>query len=81
MTERLATTIPVSSSTAPELGRVVEVRRRQWIGALVVPADLPKQNLARLASINEDAPGVEIEVCVSLSPMFISLSTRVPGHA
>jgi SNF2 family DNA or RNA helicase len=48
------------------------VRRRQWVVADVdasaVSPELPKQNLVKLASIDEDALGEEIEVLWELEP-------------
>lgn len=62
----------VLSSTAPEPGQLVEVRRRQWIvsdvDASAVSPELPKRNLVKLASIDEDALGEEIEVLWELEP-------------
>ncbi len=59
-------------SAAPEPGQLVEVRRRQWIVSDIeagsVSAGLPKQHIARLASIDEDALGEEIEVLWELEP-------------
>lgn len=59
-------------SAAPEPGQLVEVRRRQWIVSDVeagsVAAGLPKRHLVRLASIDEDALGEEIEVLWELEP-------------
>lgn len=59
-------------SAAPEPGQLVEVRRRQWIVSDVeagsVAAGLPKRHLIRLASIDEDALGEEIEVLWELEP-------------
>lgn len=57
---------------APQPGQLVEVRRRQWIvsdvDASAVSPELPKQNLVKLASIDEDALGEEIEVLWELEP-------------
>ena len=54
------------------LGQLVEVRRRQWIvsdvDASAVSPELPKRNLVKLASIDEDALGEEIEVLWELEP-------------
>ncbi|WP_386069794.1 DISARM system SNF2-like helicase DrmD [Tahibacter sp. UC22_41] len=62
----------VLSSTSPEPGQLVEVRRRQWIvsevDASAVSPELPKRNLVKLASIDEDALGEEIEVLWELEP-------------
>lgn len=59
-------------SAAPEPGQLVEVRRRQWIVSDVeagsVAAGLPKRHLVRLASIDEDALGEELEVLWELEP-------------
>lgn len=72
MTIRLATETSVTLATTPEPGQLVEVRRRQWIvsdvdGSAVSP-ELPKRNLVKLASIDEDALGEEIEVLWELEP-------------
>ena len=60
------------SATAPEPGQLVEVRRRQWIvsdvDAGAVAPELPKRNLVKLSSIDEDALGEEIEVLWELEP-------------
>src|SRR5271165_3288017 len=62
----------VLSATAPEPGQLVEVRRRQWIvsdvDASAVALELPKRNLVKLASIDEDALGEEIEVLWEIEP-------------
>jgi superfamily II DNA or RNA helicase len=62
----------VHSSTAPEPGQLVEVRRRQWIvsdvDASAVSPELPKRNLVKLVSIDEDALGEEIEVLWEIEP-------------
>ncbi len=72
MTQRVANESFVPSSTAPEPGQLVEVRRRQWIvsdvDASAVSPELPKRNLVRLASIDEDALGEEIEVLWEIEP-------------
>ena len=72
MTDTVATHTSVLSSTAPEPGQLVEVRRRQWIvsdvDASAVSPELPKRNLVKLASIDEDALGEEIEVLWELEP-------------
>lgn len=72
MTKSLASETSVLSSTAPEPGQLVEVRRRQWIvsdiDASAVSPELPKRNLVKLASIDEDALGEEIEVLWELEP-------------
>lgn len=62
----------VAHSTAPEPGQLVEARRRQWIvsevdGGSVAPG-FPSRHLVRLASIDEDALGEEIEVLWELEP-------------
>ena len=62
----------VAHAAAPEPGQLVEVRRRQWIVSKVesgsVAPGLPKRHLVRLASIDEDALGEEIEVLWELEP-------------
>jgi superfamily II DNA or RNA helicase len=62
----------VLSATAPEPGQLVEVRRRHWlvsdVDASAASPDLPKRNLVKLASIDEDALGEEIEVLWELEP-------------
>lgn len=72
MTTRIATESAVLSATAPEPGQLVEVRRRQWIvsdiDASAVSPELPKRNLVKLASIDEDALGEELEVLWELEP-------------
>jgi SNF2 family DNA or RNA helicase len=69
---RVASENTVLSATAPEPGQLVEVRRRQWIvsdvDASAVSPELPKRNLVKLASIDEDALGEEIEVLWELEP-------------
>ena len=67
-----ADTKATSVLTAPEPGQLVEARRRQWMvsevnGGSVAPG-LPKRHLVRLASIDEDALGEEIEVLWELEP-------------
>lgn len=72
MTNAVANHTSVLSSTAPEPGQLVEVRRRQWIvsdvDASAVSPELPKRNLVKLASIDEDALGEEIEVLWEIEP-------------
>lgn len=56
----------------PEPGQLVDVRRRQWIvlevsGGAAAPG-LRKNHLVRLASIDEDALGEELEVVWELEP-------------
>jgi superfamily II DNA or RNA helicase len=62
----------VAHAAAPEPGQLVEARRRQWIVSEVdagsVAPGLPKRHLVRLASIDEDALGEEIEVLWELEP-------------
>ncbi|UVF22802.1 DISARM system SNF2-like helicase DrmD (plasmid) [Microvirga terrae] len=62
----------VSHHTIPEPGQLVDVRRRQWIvsevdGGTIAPG-MPERHLVRLASIDEDALGEEIEVVWELEP-------------
>lgn len=72
MADRTAIQTSVMSSTSPEPGQLVEVRRRQWIvsdvDASAISPELPKRNLVKLASIDEDALGEEIEVLWELEP-------------
>ena len=60
------------NGSAPEPGQLVEVRRRQWIvsdiDAAAVAPELPKRSLVKLASIDEDALGEELEVLWELEP-------------
>ncbi|KQQ13304.1 helicase [Methylobacterium sp. Leaf123] len=62
----------IAHRTIPEPGQLVEVRRRQWlvsdIDAAAISPDLPKRHFVRLASIDEDALGEEIEVLWELEP-------------
>lgn len=62
----------IAHHTIPEPGQLVEARRRQWIVSEVddgsVAPGLPKRHLIRLASIDEDALGEEIEVLWELEP-------------
>lgn len=62
----------VAHASAPEPGQLVEARRRQWIVSEVergsVAPGLPDRHLVRLASIDEDALGEEIEVLWELEP-------------
>lgn len=56
----------IAHHTAPEPGQLVEARRRQWIvsavdGGSTAPGS-PKRHLVRLASIDEDSLGEEVEV-------------------
>lgn len=72
ITDASGPTTQVALHTAPEPGQLVEARRRQWIvsevdGGSVAPS-LPKRHLVRLASIDEDALGEEIEVLWELEP-------------
>jgi hypothetical protein len=72
MMTHLATENSVLSSAAPEPGQLVEVRGRQWIVSDVdvssVSPELPKQNLVKLGSIDENALGEEIEVLWEQEP-------------
>ncbi|GAB5519472.1 MAG: DISARM system SNF2-like helicase DrmD [Rhodothermales bacterium] len=65
--------VPTSTQRMiPEPGQLVEVRRRQWIvsevDARAVAPGLPKSHLVRLASIDEDALGEELEVIWEVEP-------------
>jgi superfamily II DNA or RNA helicase len=72
MTAPLAAATPVLTSAAPEPGQLVQVRRRHWIvsdvDASAISPELPKRNLVKLASIDEDSLGEEIEVLWELEP-------------
>jgi superfamily II DNA or RNA helicase len=72
MTIRSTDVEPVLTTAPPEPGQLVEVRRRQWIvadvDAAAVTPELPKQSLVKLASIDEDALGEEIEVVWEIEP-------------
>ncbi len=65
-------TSETTHGTAPEPGQLVEVRRRQWIvseiNAGAIAPGRVKQHLVRLASIDEDSLGEEIEVLWELEP-------------
>lgn len=56
----------IAHHTAPEPGQLVEARRRQWIVSAVdggsTASSSPKRHLVRLASIDEDSLGEEVEV-------------------
>ena len=58
----------------PELGQLVEVRRRQWVvmdiqqSSSALRHDVPKQNLLTLASIDEDATGESLVAVWELEP-------------
>lgn len=63
----------VSLAATPEVGQLVEVRRRQWIVANVNTSQLPnsfrkKQNYVTLSSIDEDGLGEELEVIWEIEP-------------
>src|SRR5471030_2120887 len=57
---------------APELGQLVEVRRRQWVVADVASSNLVDnstgQNLVTLSSIDEDGLGEQLEVIWEIEP-------------
>ena len=63
---------PKVYATSPELGQLVEVRRRQWIVADIASSQLitnhPRQNLVTLSSIDEDGLGEELEVIWEIEP-------------
>jgi len=64
--------LQVATLGVPEPGQLIEARRRQWIvsgvdGGSIAPG-VPKKHLVRLASIDEDALGEEIEVLWELEP-------------
>ncbi|MEQ8849016.1 DISARM system SNF2-like helicase DrmD [Botrimarina sp.] len=58
----------------PELGQLVEVRRRQWVVMNIQPSspalgeETPRQNLLTLASIDEDAMGESLAAVWELEP-------------
>ncbi|SFT79857.1 DISARM system SNF2-like helicase DrmD [Halomonas saccharevitans] len=56
----------------PEPGQLVEVRRRQWVVADVVPSDIAgkrrAQHLVLLSSIEDDALGDELQVIWEIEP-------------
>jgi ERCC4-related helicase len=62
----------ISVAVAPEPGQLVEVRRRQWIVSEIdrcsATNGLPTRHLVRLASIDDDALGDEIEVLWEIEP-------------
>lgn len=66
------TAAKVAHATVPEQGQLVQVRHRQWIVSDVesgsITPERPDQHLVRLASIDEDALGEEIEVLWELEP-------------
>ena len=78
------TATKIAQATAPEPGQLVEVRRRQWIvcqveGGSIAPG-YPERHLVRLASIDEDALGEEIEVLWELEPGARAIeSTDIPS--
>ncbi len=64
----------------PEPGQLVDVRRRQWIvsdlEASTIETDPSCRHLVRLASLDEDALGVEMEVIWEIEP-----GARIIEHA
>jgi superfamily II DNA or RNA helicase len=63
----------VTLNLSPELGQLVEVRKRQWIVADVHTSQLPnsrhkKQHYVKLSSIDEDGLGEELEVIWEIEP-------------
>jgi superfamily II DNA or RNA helicase len=63
----------VTLNLSPELGQLVEVRKRQWIVADVNTSQLPnsrnkKQHYVKLSSIDEDGLGEELEVIWEIEP-------------
>ena len=59
--------------TIPELGQLVEVRRRQWVVAEVVASEpinsgYPPQHMLTLSSIDEDGLGEELQVVWEIEP-------------
>jgi hypothetical protein len=72
MSPGFASDAPLLSGTVLDPGQLVDVRRRQRIvvhvDASMVSPDLPKRDLVKLASIDEDALDGEIEVLRELEP-------------
>lgn len=70
----------------PELGQLVEVRRRQWVvmdiqeSSPALGKDAPKQNLLTLASIDEDALGEPVDRTFPVAIEFIVPSGFVEGR-
>lgn len=62
----------ISLTSAPEVGQLVEVRRRQWIVSDVLASKLNStavsQNLVSLCSIDEDGLGEELKVIWEIEP-------------
>lgn len=57
----------------PEPGQLVEVRRRQWVVANILPSEpinsgFPPQHMVTLSSIDEDALGEELRVVWEIEP-------------
>lgn len=65
-----ATAEDISYRNIPEPGQLVEVRRRQWVVAEVDASKLGsvQQHAVRLASIDEDALGEELQVIWEIEP-------------
>lgn len=62
----------VTTSVIPELGQLVEVRRRQWVVSDIsgnsLPSKLASEHIVTLASLDEDAIGEELQVIWQLEP-------------
>lgn len=71
-TTHVAQPSSIGHHTSPEIGQLVEVRRRQWIvsdiDAATTDSGSSLRHLLRLVSIDEDALGEEIEVVWELEP-------------
>ena len=71
-TSKMASAPESSYNAPPQPGQLVEVRRRQWIvsdvDASAVAPGLPSNHLVRMASIDEDSLGEELEVLWELEP-------------
>ena len=62
---------PIQASSAlPELGQLVEVRRRYWAVTEIIPSTLEGkvQHLINLASLDDDAAGEALSVVWELEP-------------
>lgn len=70
--ERSASQDSETYRAKPELGQLVEVRRRQWVVVDVVSSNLTSsstsQNAVSLTSIDEDGLGEELEVIWEIEP-------------
>jgi superfamily II DNA or RNA helicase len=63
----------ISINTIPEIGQIVEVRRRRWVvsdvsGGAFSTSPVVSHNLVSLSSLDEDSLGEEIQVIWELEP-------------